>query len=212
MIQASVILGRNPEKYGFPTDLHPPLHYINVSVSKPIDLRAAAKVLNTSLEELRRLNPALKRLNTPPNYPDFQLKVPADSDPDIHAKLAALPKARTKTARDFDRRHKVRKGETLYSIAALYGVSIDELADANDIVSKNKIRAGRWLLVPSVGKKESKRLKTKRLDSSIKPTKSTASIQNARSGKDAQPDSSAARIKSTKSQQKTKRSGGKASF
>ena len=45
LIQASVILGRNPEYFGLPTELDPPLKYAEVSVSKPIDLRAAAKVL-----------------------------------------------------------------------------------------------------------------------------------------------------------------------
>jgi membrane-bound lytic murein transglycosylase D len=194
MIQASVILGKNPEKYGLPTELYPPLRYINVSVSKPIDLRAAAKVLSTSIEELKKLNPALKGYATPANYPDFQLKVPADSDPDLHAKLAALPRAKIRPAtQQAGRRHKVRKGDSLFIIAGKYGVSVDDLAAENNISAKNKLKAGTWLQLPTKAVSSSKSLKAKRLNSSINPSKVTASkTTEKKSG------SSAVRISSTK--------------
>ncbi len=151
LIQASVILGRNPEKYGLPTELDPPMRYAEVTISKPIDLRAAAKVLSTSTDELKRLNPALRGLTTPANYPNFQLKVPADSDPETHEQLAALPRAKIKPPPEFDGRHKVRPGETLYGIAARYHVSIAALEKANNLSPKKKLPAGIWLQVPSAG-------------------------------------------------------------
>ena len=149
LIQASVILGRNPEKYGFPTELDPPLQYTEVSVSKPIDLRAAAKLLSTSIEELKKLNPSLRGLRTPANYPNFQLKVPADSDPEVREKLAALPSAKVKFASTSSCRHKVRSGETLYGIAARYKVEVDELRRANNLSAKMMLKAGVWLQLPS---------------------------------------------------------------
>jgi len=149
LIQASVILGKNPEKYGLPTELDPPLKYAEVSVSKPIDLRAVAKVLSTSIEELKRLNPSLRGLTTPANYPNFQLKVPIESDPDLHQQLASLPAAKVRLPAEFDRRYKVKRGDTLSGIAARYRVSVRELQRANGLSSKNKVRAGMWLQVPS---------------------------------------------------------------
>jgi membrane-bound lytic murein transglycosylase D len=149
LIQASVILARNPEKYGLPTELDPPLQYTKVSISKPIDLRAAARVLNTSTDELKRLNPALRGLITPANYPDFQLKVPADTDPESNEKLAALPRARIKPPPEYEGRHKVRPGETLSGIAVRYRVSVSGLMKANRLSSRDKLRAGTWLQVPS---------------------------------------------------------------
>jgi membrane-bound lytic murein transglycosylase D len=151
MIQASVILAKNPENYGLPIKLDPPLEYIQVSVSKSIDLRAAAKVLRTSIDELKKLNPALRGNITPANYPNFQLKVPADSDPSIHKQLAALPVAKIKPPMEYDGRHKVRQGETLTGIAALYHVSVVELEKANSFSSKKTLIAGTWLQVPSSG-------------------------------------------------------------
>jgi membrane-bound lytic murein transglycosylase D len=90
LIYASIIVARNSEIYGLPTDLDSPPEYVEVSVPKPIDLRTAAKVLNTTVIELRRLNPSLRRLSTPSNYPDYRLKVPADSDLNLRERLAAL--------------------------------------------------------------------------------------------------------------------------
>jgi membrane-bound lytic murein transglycosylase D len=90
LIYASIILARNPEIYGLPTDLDSPLEYVEVSVSKPIDLRAVAKVLHTTVVELKRLNPSLRRLSTPRNYPDFRLKVPANNDINLRERLVAL--------------------------------------------------------------------------------------------------------------------------
>jgi membrane-bound lytic murein transglycosylase D len=151
MIQASVILGKNPEKYGLPTKMDPPQEYVKVSVSKPIDLRAAAKVLSMSIDELKKLNPALSGLTTPANYPNFQLKVPVDSDPGMHKQLAALPLAKIKLPPENNSRHKVRAGETLAGIAARYHISVAELEKANKLSPKKKLIVGTWLQVPSGG-------------------------------------------------------------
>lgn len=90
LIHASIILARNPEKFGLPLELDSPLDYVEVSVSKPMDLRAAAEVLNTTVEELKKLNPSLRNLRTPARYPDYRLKVPVDSNVNLRERLVAL--------------------------------------------------------------------------------------------------------------------------
>ena len=50
--------------------------------------------------------------------------------------------------------HKVQKGETLSAIAARYGVSVDEIANANNIKNKNLIRTGQILNIPTKNYKE----------------------------------------------------------
>jgi membrane-bound lytic murein transglycosylase D len=90
LIHASIILARNPEKFGLPLQLDSPLEYVEVSVSKPIDLKAAAKVLNTTVADLKHLNPSLQSFRTPAKYPDYRLKVPADSDVNLRERLVAL--------------------------------------------------------------------------------------------------------------------------
>jgi membrane-bound lytic murein transglycosylase D len=149
LIQAAVIIGRNPAKYGFPTELEPPLQYAKVPVTKPINLRAAAKALDISLNELKKLNPALRGLTTPANYSNYAIKIPLSIGPTAREKLAALPKAIIKPPPGFEGRHKIQPGETLSEIAALYSVSIAKLVEVNNLLSRHKIRAGNWLQVPT---------------------------------------------------------------
>lgn len=198
LIQASVILARNAEKYGLPTKLDPPLKYAEVSVSKPIDLRAAAKVLSTSLEELKKLNPALRGFTTPANYPNFRLKIPEDTDPATHQQLASLPLAKFKGPRDMEGRHKIRPGETLSGIASRYGISVSALRKANRLSQKSTIRAGAFLNVPSQSASSTK----------ASPSKSASSEKVAKSGKKAKTlttpkkSRSSSKVKSAKARQK----------
>jgi len=175
LIQASVILGRNAEKYGLPTELDPPLQYTEVSVSKPIDLRAAAKVLSTSIEELKKLNPALRGLTTPANYPNFQLKVPSDIPPEIEDQLASLPSAKVRAIVDSDCRHKVRPGETLSGIARKYRTTVSKLRKANGFSSKSILRAGSWIRLPDCSDDEPQVASSKKGGQAKKSTKSVSS-------------------------------------
>ena len=145
LIHASIILARNAEKYGLPVELSPPLRYQKVGVSKPIDLRAAARALEVTFDELRRLNPSLKGVTTPPDYPGFELRVPEETVADAGTRIAALPRARV------DQGHRVRRGETLSAIARRYKTTVHELMQANNLRSANRIREGQMLRVPSDG-------------------------------------------------------------
>ena len=44
--------------------------------------------------------------------------------------------------------HKVKKNETLYSIAQLYGTSVDNLEKNNNIPDAKKIMPGDYIFVP----------------------------------------------------------------
>jgi membrane-bound lytic murein transglycosylase D len=46
--------------------------------------------------------------------------------------------------------HRVRKGETLWSIARMYGVSLDALAEENQFSVRRRLSAGQRLSIPSV--------------------------------------------------------------
>jgi spore germination protein len=47
--------------------------------------------------------------------------------------------------------HKVRYGDTLYSIGRYYGVSANAIAKANSLYNPNRIYAGQVLYIPSYG-------------------------------------------------------------
>jgi membrane-bound lytic murein transglycosylase D len=149
LIMASIILARNPENYGLPGELEAPVAFDRITVSKRISLKTAASTLNVSLDELKQLNPALKTLSTPPNYPDFELKVPAGMGEDFTEKLASLPAVDPKTERIFEGEHRVRNGDTLSGIAARYRTTVAELQAANRLRSPNALRVGDVLQVPA---------------------------------------------------------------
>jgi membrane-bound lytic murein transglycosylase D len=185
LIHASVILGRNPEKYGMPTELDPPLQYTEVSVSKPIDLRAAARVLSTSIDELKKLNPALRGLTTPANYPNFQLKVPLDSPAEIEEQLASLPTAKVRTVPESDCRHKVRPGETLTRIAHRYKIAVAKLQQANDFSAQTKIIAGSWIRLPSCSGVSAQAVSSKKAVSAKKSLNTASHKSKAKKAKTA---------------------------
>jgi membrane-bound lytic murein transglycosylase D len=110
--------------------------------------------LGLERETLHRLNPALlpSVWNGSRHVPrGYELRVPASM-----AQTAALDRL-SGTARFeeqvVDTQHRVRKGESLASIAGRYGVSQARLAELNDLRRPYRIRAGQVLNLPGAGGK-----------------------------------------------------------
>ena len=62
---------------------------------------------------------------------------------------ASQPAPEPKVARGIEpKRHKVQRGETAYTVARLYGVSVRALAEWNGLGSDFAIREGQYLLIP----------------------------------------------------------------
>jgi membrane-bound lytic murein transglycosylase D len=173
LIMASIILARNPEKYGLPTELDRPLVFDRVSISKPTDLKAAARLVGLTAAQLKELNPALRGLTTPPGYPDFELRVPAGTSPETIGKLSALPAAKVRSQPDYTARYRVRPGDTLSGIASKLGVTVAALQSANK-VQPSSLKAGMWLTVPAV-----KTTSTASKAGSARAKKSAASSRSA---------------------------------
>lgn len=117
LIDASIILARYPEKFGLDLEMEPPVEYIEISIPRPIDLRAAAQVLNTTVDELKLLNPSLRGIRTPAGYPDYRLKVPAESDINLRERLVTLSVMSEPSLAQANRQS-VLNGEDLMQIAS----------------------------------------------------------------------------------------------
>lgn len=140
---AASILAKNPEAYGF-TGLNyaPPLRFEEVPARRSTDLRWIARAAGVSLEEIRRLNPELRRWWTPPNYPDYKLKVPPGTREKI-ARAIADWNPRLLAHRTYI----VQPGDTLGAIARHLGTSVEVLAQFNRLVHPGRIYAGQRLLL-----------------------------------------------------------------
>ncbi len=144
MIMAAVIIAKNPEQYGFEPGTAEPLAYDRVVVPDALDLRTVAEWTEASIEEIRDLNPELRRTTTPVGR--HELKVPVGTAPIVEARLAEAGPA---TFAKFER-YSARRGETIATIARKFGVTRVDLAAANNLTTSSRLRVGQSLLIPRV--------------------------------------------------------------
>ena len=74
---AATIIAKNPEAYGFSVIRIDPYKFDEVVVEESTDLRLIARCANCTYEEIKELNPEIKRWVTPPQYSELY---PADPD------------------------------------------------------------------------------------------------------------------------------------
>ena len=141
MILAAIIIARNPAQYGFDVGPGTSLASEKVTVPDALDLRVVAEWTGVPVEQIRDLNPELRRGTTPLGKHD--LKVPLGTAATVEAMLASADPS------VFAPRHVVKKGETLTSIAREFKISVRDLAAANGLKTTSKVSDGRALLVPS---------------------------------------------------------------
>jgi len=176
LIMASIILARNPQMYGLPTELEAPVLCDRVTLPRPIDLRAAAKALGTTVDTLKEINPELRSYYTPFGYSGYQLKVPLGKGDLLQGKLASLPIVKPEPARPLlSGRYRVRPGDTIHGIAAQHKTTASALLRANGLKAHESLRVGMWLRVPS-----STQLASKRSSSKAKARSSSAGAANRR--------------------------------
>jgi membrane-bound lytic murein transglycosylase D len=144
MVLASMVIARNPERYGlsFSPAERPPTD--TVTLPGPVDLRRVAEWAGVSVDDVQRLNPELRRWTTPLRATSFQLAVPAGAGAAIDLRLAELPPEEI-TALHW---HTVKKGETLQSVANKLKVRRADLADANYLSARAKVKPGQRLVIP----------------------------------------------------------------
>ena len=136
----------DPVAYGFSEiDYHEPYNFETYNVPGAVDLGYLATISGTDLETLQDMNPELTQLSTPPDYQDgYPLKIPKGSLEQFAAQMQNIPESARRTFLV----HEVRKGETLSRIAKKYGVTVYDLADANNISTKSKLYVGVPLRIP----------------------------------------------------------------
>jgi membrane-bound lytic murein transglycosylase D len=145
MILAAMIVGRNPIEYGFEVAGLPPLSYESVTVPSAIDLRRVAEWTGASIDEIRSLNPELRRWTTPVREPEFSLKVPMGTGELFESRMAEASPAELASLTW----HTVKGGETLASIARRQPVAVLDLAAANGLTTRSSLRAGQKLVIPN---------------------------------------------------------------
>lgn len=162
---ATIMISKNPEKYGFFSAKNTPLKYDTIRTNTLLDLETIAYLCKTSLNNIKKLNPALKRTYTPP-YPYF-LRIPEGKKEFLLTALDKKPKLNVNRFYCY----KVRPGDTLWEIAKHYGSSIPFIAKLNNLSPPYLLRPGQKLLIPQSPRKKAnvRVISSKRIVYTVRP-------------------------------------------
>lgn len=142
---ASLIISKQPEKYGFEAvEYMEPVAYDRVTLPTSTDLDVVARICDVPSEEVKSLNPELKRWCTPPNVKNYSMRIPAGARADFEVAYAGLSEA----DRAGYKRHLVRKGDTLKKVARRYHTRVEDLAALNNLRASSSLKAGSELILP----------------------------------------------------------------
>jgi membrane-bound lytic murein transglycosylase D len=143
LILAAIIVAKNPAQYGFEIVSEGPVAYERVTVPRAIDLRRVAEWTGRSIDDIQALNPELRRWTTPLKS-EYELKVPVGTASLFSSRLASASPTELVALNWYT----VKKGESLATIARKLKVSRVDLAQANSLTVKSRVRVGQSLVIP----------------------------------------------------------------
>ncbi len=135
---------KDPQAYGLTLEPIPNEPYFtSVPLDTQIDISVLARKADIPVGDIYDINPGFRRWATSPDHGPDYLLIPAGKQQAVLNALADLPAdQRVKW-----KRHRIRRGDALSTIAYHYGVSVYAIQQANRMRG-TRIRAGRDLIIP----------------------------------------------------------------
>ena len=167
---AAAMIAISPEEHGFYNlSYHEPIKYDTVTINSPVNISVIAECAETTVKDIRRLNPELKRWATPPNVSKYTLRIPPGSKEIFFENLAKIPlKYRFTIEYRFTiDSHRVRKGDTLTGIAKRTGVPLAVILKLNAMSGKEILRIGDIIKLPQTTKRVAPQKRTDRPKTNI---------------------------------------------
>ena len=158
MVALSMVF-KSPERYGLKLDPLPDRPYFaSVELDQPTDLRRFREALGVPREQFAELNAAYRRGHTGPGKARILVPVAyvekagrlaaSDVGRAPLPAIASVTPARVAPQGKAAATHRVKSGESLWTIAKLHGVSTPQLAAANGLSMRTTLRIGQQLRVP----------------------------------------------------------------
>ncbi|MBM4126758.1 MAG: LysM peptidoglycan-binding domain-containing protein [Nitrospira sp.] len=153
-IMAATIIARSPQQYGFDHAPAAPHQFEEVLVNRALHMRSIASASGIAYEDLRLLNPELRRDATPPDASAYHLKVPVGTADKVAGLLDRIPTYKfppiVSTVRHVKARspqsYRVRAGDTLEKVSKRFRVPLRTLKTRNNL-SSSVIRPGEFLTI-----------------------------------------------------------------
>lgn len=148
---AAKLIAKNPDKYGFDgIDYLPPIEFDTMQFDSPVNLKTMAEKMNYNYEDFKALNPKFKGEIAPLSNNKLMLRIPVGMVE--QAKVAANDSKVDKVEFIADsgntQVYKIRRGESLHTIARKFRTTVAYLRDLNDLPRKKRLRAGTRIYVP----------------------------------------------------------------
>jgi membrane-bound lytic murein transglycosylase D len=116
-----------------------------VTVPRSVDLGVIARAVGADVKGLKALNPALRRNRTPPDVPEFALRIPKGS----RGRFAQLfPQLRSEW--EGTDAYVLRHGERFEDVARTFGITPAKLRELNGVQNITEVHGGTLLVVPQI--------------------------------------------------------------
>ena len=142
---AVAAISMDPEKYGF-TDYKPKSiwgDFDTLTLDQSYELEKIARVCGIKFDNLREMNPELRKLNTPAYK--YTIRLPKGKRSVLEREILVMEASPTHIV------YNVKSGDTLSEIALKYGMTVQDIVKANKLESKSQIFIGQKLILPQGG-------------------------------------------------------------
>lgn len=149
---AAKLIAKEPAKYGFEDiDYLPPIEFDHISINKPVNLRQIADKLSLNYEDFKALNPKFKgEVATLRGGAELVLRVPPGTTEaaTVAANESIVENVQFIADSGDTQEYRIRRGDTLSTIARRFRTSVAYLRDLNDLPRRKKVRIGMRIYVP----------------------------------------------------------------
>ncbi len=146
---AASLIANSPQNFGFENlEYHLPLNYDEVTIKSPVDLDVIAECAETSVETIKELNPELRRWCTPPDVPEYTLRVPAGEKGLFLENLSQIAEEKLFSIDIY----KAKKGDTFKKISKSTGVPVQVILELNSLEKIIPLKVGTKIYLPPKGK------------------------------------------------------------
>ena len=146
-LMAIIFISKNPEKYGFNVNPDPSYKWEIKEISKSVKIDDIEKCSGINKKTLLEYNPEILREYIPVEKGSiYKFRMPVDYNPEFDSLFALIEE--TDSDEVVFKKHRVRKGESLWSIAIKYGSTITAICEVNKLNRNKPIRIGKVITIP----------------------------------------------------------------